>query len=70
MLKNRRICDNETISFINNAFRDGEIKTVKIDFDKLLPSISRFNKSNNRQEKKIKIAEKLTVFFEKFFNIS
>ena len=70
IIKEENLKENETLNFINNAFRDGEIRTAGVDFDKLLPPISRFNKGNNRQEKKIKIAEKLTAFFEKFFNIS
>ncbi len=70
IIKEENLKENETLNFINNAFRDGEIRTAGVDFDKLLPPISRFNQGNNRQEKKIKISEKLTAFFEKFFNIS
>lgn len=70
IINEEKLKEEETKTFINNAFRDGEIKTSGVDFDKLLPPISRFSKTENRQEKKNKIAEKLTTFFEKFFNIS
>lgn len=70
IINEEKLKEEETKTFINNAFRDGEIKTSGVDFDKLLPPISRFSKTENRQEKKNKIAEKLTSFFEKFFNIS
>ena len=62
--------EKDTLSYINNAFRDGEIKTFGVDFDKLLPPISRFSREENRQEKKNSIADKLIRFFEKFYNIS
>lgn len=70
IISEEKLKEEETKNFINNAFRYGEIKTSGVDFDKLLPPMSRFSKSENRHEKKIKIAEKLTAFFEKFFNIS
>ena len=70
IINEEKLKEEETKTFINNAFRDGEIKTSGVDFDKLLPPISRFSKTENRHEKKNKIAGKLTTFFEKFFNIS
>ncbi len=70
IIKEENLKEEETINFINNAFLYGEIKTVGVDFDKLLPPISRFSKENNRKNKKKIIADKLTTFFERFFNIS
>ena len=58
----------ETRKFVENAFRDGEIKTTGKDIDKLMPPVSRFG-GGNRAEKKQTIIDKLLAFFEKYFGI-
>ena len=58
----------ETRKFVENAFRDGEIKTTGTDIDKLMPPVSRFG-GGNRAEKKQTIIDKLLTFFEKYFGI-
>lgn len=61
---------DETKKFIDNSFRDGVLKTTGTDLDKILPPVRRFGgASNNRQEKKQGIIEKLTSFFEKYLGI-
>ena len=37
-------------TFIDNSFRDGELKTIGTDIDGILPPMSRFGGSN-REEK-------------------
>ncbi len=59
----------ETRKFVENAFRDGEIKTTGTDIDKLMPPVSRFG-GGNRAEKKQTIIDKLLAFFEKYFGIA
>ena len=59
---------DETSKFIENAFRDGAIRTTGTDIDKILPAMSRFG-CGNRQEKKKTVIEKLKVFFEKYFGV-
>ena len=59
---------DETSKFVENAFRDGAIRTTGTDIDKILPAMSRFG-GGNRQEKKKTVIEKLKVFFEKYFGI-
>ena len=59
---------DETAKFVENAFRDGEIRTTGTDIDKILPAMSRFG-GGNRQEKKKTVIEKLKVFFEKYFGV-
>ena len=54
--------------FIENAFRDGEIKTTGTDIDGIMPPTSRFG-GGKRAEKKQIIVEKLKGFFERFFGI-
>ena len=51
---------------MENAFRDGAIRTTGTDIDKILPAMSRFG-GGNRQDKKKTVIEKLKVFFEKYF---
>ena len=58
----------ETRKFIENAFRDGSIKTTGTDIDKLMPPMSRFG-GGNHDEKKKNIIDKLLTFFERFFGI-
>lgn len=60
-----RLREEETRKFIENAFRDGEIKTTGTDIDKLLPPVSRFNGSS-RGKKKQSVIEKFKMFFEKY----
>ena len=59
---------DETARFVENAFRDGAIRTTGTDIDKILPIVSRFGGSN-RQEKKKTVIEKLKAFFEKYFGV-
>lgn len=53
---------------MENAFRDGEVKTTGTDIDRLMPPISRFGNSN-RTDKKENIIAKLKAFFEKYTGI-
>ena len=59
----------ETKTFIDNSFRDGQVKTTGTDIDKILPPMSRFGGSDNRQEKKKTVVEKLQAFFERYFGL-
>ena len=60
---------DETSKFVENAFRDGAIRTTGTDIDKILPAMSRFG-GGNRQEKKKTVIEKLKAFFEKYFGVA
>ena len=68
IIRDEKLKESETRKFIENAFRDGEIKTTGTDIDKLMPPVSRFD-CGNRAKKKQGIIEKLKGFFEKFFGI-
>ncbi len=59
--------EEEARHFVANAFRDGEIKTIGTDIDKLLPPLSLFG--GKRAEKKQTVIDKLKAFFERFFGI-
>ena len=58
----------DTRKFMEDAFRDGEIKTAGTDIDKLMPPISRFG-GGGRAKKKQGVIDKLKTFFEKYFGI-
>lgn len=47
---------------MENAFRDGEIKTTGQAFASILPPVSMFLKDNARAKKKLVILEKLRHF--------
>ena len=68
IIADEKLNESETRKFIDNAFRDGEIKTTGTDIDKLMPPTSRFG-GGNRAEKKRGIIEKLKGLFERFFGI-
>lgn len=59
----------ETKTFIDNSFREGQVRTTGTDIDKILPPMSRFGGSDNRQEKKKTVVEKLQAFFERYFGL-
>lgn len=68
IIKDEKLKEPETRKFIENAFRDGEIKTTGTDIDKLMPPVSRFD-GGNRASKKQGVIDKLKSFFEKFFGV-
>ena len=68
IIASEKLKADETTRFVENAFRDGAIRTTGTDIDKILPAMSRFG-GGNRQEKKKTVVEKLKVFFEKYFGV-
>lgn len=68
IIKEEKLKPEETRKFLENAFRDGEIKTAGTDIDKLMPPVSRFG-GGKRAEKKQSVIGKLKTFFEKYFGI-
>nr|WP_322354264.1 hypothetical protein [Dehalococcoides sp.] len=58
----------ETRKFLSSSFRDGVMKTVGTDIDKILPAISRFY-DLGREAKKQSVIEKLMAFFEKYLGL-
>ena len=68
IITEEKLKPKDTRKFIENAFRDGEIKTAGTDIDKIMPPISRFG-VGGRAKKKQRVIEKLKTFFEKYFGI-
>lgn len=67
IIAQEKLKPEETQKFINNAFRDGVLKTTGTDIDKIMPPVSRFN--SDRAERKQEIIDILIKFFEKYFGI-
>ena len=68
IIQSEKLKEAETRKFIENAFRDGEIRTTGTDIDSIMPPTSRFG-GGNRAQKKQTIIEKLKTYFERFFEI-
>lgn len=68
LIKSENLKDAETREFVDNAFRNGEIKNTGTDIDKILPPVSRFG-GGNREAKKQGVIDGLRVFFERFFGV-
>ena len=69
MIQDERLKPEETRKFLENSFKDGEIKTTGTDIEKILPPISRFGGGGARAKKKETVIDKLKEFFEKYFGI-
>ena len=70
IIKDENLDKNETYSFIKNAFKDGAVTTTGTTLSKVLPAVSRFSPGGERTKKRESVIDKLTCFFEKFFDIS
>ena len=68
IIESEHLRPQETRAFIDNSFRDGQVRTTGTDIDKILPPMSRFC-GGNRQEKKKAAIEKLQGFFERYFGL-
>jgi len=60
----------ETYAFIQNAFRDGVVQSTGTAITRILPPVTRFSPDNSRGKKRETVLDKLTSFFNKFFDIS
>lgn len=69
IIAEEKLKEAETRKFIENSFRNGEIKTTGTDIDDLMSPVSRFG-GGNRAAMKQTIIEKLKTFFERYFGIS
>ena len=68
IITEEKLKPEDTRKFLENAFRDGEIKTAGTDIDKIMPPVSRFG-GGGRAKKKQGVIDKLKGFFEKYFGI-
>lgn len=59
----------ETIRFVDNAFRDGYVQETGTALSKVLPPVSRFTPTGDRAIKRETVIEKIKDFFNRFFDI-
>ena len=69
LITEEKLKPEETRKFVENAFRDGVLKTTGTDVDRLMPPVSRFGGGGSRDKKKQTVIEKLKGFFEKYFGL-
>lgn len=70
IISNENLDRDATYTFIKNAFRDGNVSTTGTAISKVLPPVSRFSPTGERTQKRESVLNKLTSFFERFFDIS
>ena len=56
-------------TYIETAFRDGNLRTSGTEITKILPPTSRFATRDNHAEKKQRVINKLTAYFDRFFGL-
>jgi len=59
-----------TYQFVKSSFRDGRVPAAGTAISKVLPPVSRFSPTGERTKKRESVIDKLTNFFERFFDIS
>lgn len=69
LIQDEKLKPEETKKLMENAFRDGVLKTTGTDVDKILPPVSRFGGGGSRDKKKQSVINKLRSFFEKYFGL-
>ena len=68
LIEEENLNSEETRKFLDNSFRDGQVKTTGTDIERILPPMRRFG-GDNKTERKQTIIEKISKFFEKYFGI-
>lgn len=76
IIAEQKLKPEETKAFMENAFRDGTLRTTGTDIDRILPPVSRFGGGTsggkavgNRSEVKKTVVDRLRGFFEKYFGV-
>ena len=69
LIEEENLNEKETRKFLDNSFRDGQVKTTGTDIEKILPPMRRFG-GGNRTERKQTIIDKISKFFEKYFGVN
>jgi type I restriction enzyme R subunit len=68
IIAEEKLKPDATRRFVSGSFRDGAMKTVGTDIDRILPPVSRFA-NGARSAKKQAVIDKLLAFFEKYFGL-
>lgn len=68
LIKEEKLKPEETKKLMDNAFRDGVLKTTGTDVDKIMPPVSRFA-GGSRDLKKQNVIHKLKGFYDKYYGL-
>lgn len=69
IIQEEKLKTAETKKFVENAFRDGQLRTTGTDIDKILPAMSRFGGGGDRSYKKMSVVKRIKAFFEKYLGL-
>lgn len=69
IIADENLNSDETYKFMDNAFRDGFVQTTGTAITKVLPPVSRFTPTGDRTKKREAVIERLTAFFNRFWDI-
>ena len=68
LIKDENLNKEETEKFIKNSFRDGYVKVLGTEIERVLPPIRRFGGENKASRKQC-IVNKILKFFNKYFGL-
>ena len=66
----QKLKPDQTRTYVEAAFRDGQLRTTGSEITRILPPVSRFNREAGHDDLKRRVVEALSVFFERFFGLS
>ena len=67
IIEEEKLKDHETRKFMENSFREGEVKTTGTNLDQILPPLSRFG--GKRAKKKQEVTDRLKDFYDRYYGI-
>lgn len=70
IIAEERLKEEETKTFVDNSFKNGEIQSAGTSFAKILPPVSRFTPTGERTSLKERVLTRLKEYFDRYFNIS
>ena len=68
-IEEEKLKPEETVAFVEAAFRDGVIRTSGTAITKVMPPTTRFSAGGGHGQKKQRVLAKLIAFFERFLGL-
>jgi len=69
IIEDEKLKPEETVAFVEAAFRDGVIRTTGTAITKVMPPTTRFSADGGHGQKKQRVLAKLIAFFERFLGL-
>jgi type I restriction enzyme, R subunit len=70
IIDEQKLKPEQTREFVASAFRDGQLRTTGTAITAILPPVSRFNRAAGHGDKKKRVVDAPTEFFDRFFGLS